>query len=591
VPRTDRVWHLLTVDSDAAERLATAAKVSPVVAQLLLNREITEASRARRFLDSPLSGLYPPASLPGVSDAARRLATAIAEKRKICVYGDYDVDGVTGTAILFALLDKLGAEVEFHTPLRLSDGYGLNGEKLRELSREGVSLVVSVDCGIASIAEAELARELGLELIVTDHHEMRLGLDGPLLPVAACIVHPRLPGSEYPFPDLSGAGVALKVAWALAQIASGSDKVSSDLREFLLDGVGLAALGLVADVVPLHDENRIFVKHGLERIRVKPSVGLRALLECAGVKADGAITSEDVGFRLAPRLNAAGRLGCARMAIELLTTTSAQRAMEIAQFLETQNSQRQSIERRITQEARDIVERDFADDPAVVIGGHGWHAGVVGIVASRLVDHFARPALVIAIQPGEEIASGSGRSIPGFALHAALRACDELLEGHGGHAAAAGFKVRPDRIDALRNRFNTYVAGHFPGGTPCPRLVLDAEVPIAALTHGLMKDLDRLEPYGAGNPKAKFLASSLKVESPRLIGKAEVKKHLDFRVRQGGTALRCVAWNMADRIEELMSAGGDCCLAFTPKINEWQGNRRIELQVVDFKPGKSVELG
>jgi single-stranded-DNA-specific exonuclease len=591
VPRTEKVWHLLSVDPVAAERLAAAAKVSPIVAQLLLNREIVDAGKARRFLDSQLSGLYPPHALPGVADAAQRLARAVVDKRKICIYGDYDVDGVTGTAILLSLLNHLGAEVEFHTPMRLSEGYGLNAERLRELSRAGVSLVVSVDCGIASIAEAEFARELGLELIVTDHHEMKLGLDGPLLPAAASIVHPRLPGTAYPFCDLSGAGVALKLAWAVAQIATGSEKVSADLRELLLDGVGLAALGLVADVVPLNDENRIFVKHGLERIRAKPSVGLRALLECAGVKSESAITAEDVGFRLAPRLNAAGRLGCARLAIELLTTTSAPKASELAQFLETQNAQRQAIERRITQQAREIVERDFPNDPAIVVGGQGWHAGVVGIVASRLVDHFGKPALVVAAQSGEAVASGSGRSIPGFALHAALRACDELLEGHGGHAAAAGFKVRSERIDALRNRFNAYVASHFPGGTPCPRLVLDAEVPLASLTHGLMNELDKLEPYGAGNPKPKFLASGLKVESPRLIGKEEVKKHLDFRIRQGGTSIRCVAWNMADRMEELMSAGGDCCLAFTPKINEWNGNRRIELQVVDLKPGKAVELG
>jgi single-stranded-DNA-specific exonuclease len=284
VPRTEKVWHLLSVDPVAAERLAAAAKVSPVVAQLLLNREIVDAGKARRFLDSQLSGLYPPHALPGVADAAQRLARAVVDKRKICIYGDYDVDGVTGTAILLSLLNHLGAEVEFHTPMRLSEGYGLNAERLRELSRAGVSLVVSVDCGIASIAEAEFARELGLELIVTDHHEMKLGLDGPLLPAAASIVHPRLPGTAYPFCDLSGAGVALKLAWAVAQIATGSEKVSADLRELLLDGVGLAALGLVADVVPLNDENRIFVKHGLERIRAKPSVGLRALLECAGVK-------------------------------------------------------------------------------------------------------------------------------------------------------------------------------------------------------------------------------------------------------------------------------------------------------------------
>jgi len=565
--------------------------VSPVVAQLLLNREIGHPKDARRFLDCPLNGLHPPLDLPGVKEASERIARAIIEKRKICIYGDYDVDGVTGTSILLRLLTKLGADVQYHTPLRLSEGYGLNSEKLRELVRSQVSLVVSVDCGIASLAEAEVAKELGLELIITDHHEMKTGLNGPLLPTAATVVHPRLPGSTYPFGDLSGAGVALKLAWAIAQRASGSERVNPELRELLLDAVGMAALGLVADVVPLRDENRILVRHGLERIRTNPYVGLKALLVAAGVKPEEAITSEDVGYRLAPRLNAAGRLGCARLAVQLLTTESHSIAADLAKVLESQNSERQARERKYTQHAKETVDRDHANEPAVVVSHPDWHAGVIGIVASRLVDHYGKPALVIAAVPGEEVVTGSGRSIPGFALHTALQACDELLEGHGGHAMAAGFKVRVDRIAAFRNRFNAFVSSHFPGGAPAPRLVLDTEVPLSALTFGLLKDLDKLEPYGAGNPKPKFLASGLKVENPRLIGTGEVQKHMDFRVRQGDTMMRCVAWNMADRLEELMSSNGDCCIAFTPKVNEWNGYKKIELQIIDLRPGKSVELG
>jgi single-stranded-DNA-specific exonuclease len=475
--------------------------------------------------------------------------------------------------------------------MRLSEGYGLNAERLRELARVGVSLVVSVDCGIASVAEAEVAREVGLELIVTDHHEMKTGLDGPVLPQAAVLVHPRLPcPTPYPFGDLSGAGVALKLAWAVAQRASGSERVSPELRELMLDAVGLAAMGLVADVVPLRGENRIFVRHGLERIRTNPTVGLRALLEASGVKPDQTVTAEDVGFKLGPRLNAAGRLGCATHAVDLLTTNSPGRAATLAQVLEKHNQDRQSLERKITQQAKEIVGREFAKDPAVVVGSPDWHPGVVGIVASRLVEYFGKPALVIAMPPGEGVATGSGRSIPGLALHTALLACDALLEGHGGHAAAAGFKVKPERIAAFRDRFNAYVANHFPGGTPAPRLTLDAEVPLSALTHGLMKDLDRLEPYGAGNPKPKFLAAGLKAEAARLIGSGEVQRHMDFRVRQGETMMRCVAWGMAERMEELLSAGGECCLAFTPRVNEWRGFRNIELQVIDLKPGKTVEL-
>ncbi len=589
--RADKLWHLRPADP-GTDRLAAAARVSSVVAQLLLNRGVRDPAAARRFLDAPLAGLHPPLALPGVDAAAERIVRAVKDGRRICIYGDYDVDGVTGTAVLLRILGKLGAAAEFHVPHRLSEGYGLNADRLRELARSGVGLVVSVDCGIASLHEADVAREVGLELIVTDHHEMKSGLDGPLLPTASVLVHPRLPAAvPYPFGDLSGAGVALKLAWAIAQRASGSERVPPDLREALLDAVGLAALGLVADVVPLRDENRILVRHGLERIRTNPSVGLKALLDASGVKPDQVLTSEDVGFKLAPRLNAAGRLGCARLAVELLTTTSVSKAVDLARVLEGHNGERQALERKHTAEAKELVEADFANEPGIVVASADWNPGVIGIVASRLVDHFAKPALVIALRPNEPVATGSGRSVPDFALHQALVACDALLEGHGGHAAAAGFKVRPDRIPALRDRFNAFVAAHFPGGAPAPRLTLDAEVPLSAVTHGLLRDLDKLEPYGAGNPKPKFLAAGLKAEAARLIGTGEVQRHMDFRVRQGETTIRCVAWGMADRLEELMSAGGDCCVAFTPKINEWRGYKNIELQVIDLKPGKTVELG
>jgi len=594
VARTEKVWHLLPNDPTATNRLAAAARVSPVVAQLLLNREISDPVAARRFLDCPLAGLHPPLTLSGVIEASERIARAIVDKRKICVYGDYDVDGVTGTAILMRLLGKLGADAIYHTPDRIAEGYGLHTRRLQELAQSGISLVISVDCGIASVVEADEAKKLGLELIVTDHHEMKVGLDGPMLPDAAVIVHPRLPGGSYPFGDLCGAGVAFKLAWAVAQRCCGSERVPAEIREQLLDAVGLAALGLVADVVPLRDENRIFVKHGLERIRTNPSIGLRALMEAAGIKADDVITSEDVGFKLAPRLNAAGRLGCARLSVDLLTTNSLSVAKTAAEFLEGQNGQRQAMERKYTQQAKEMVDRDHPNDMAVVVGSPEWKAGVVGIVASRLVDHYGRPALVIAMPENRDkdsVATGSGRSIPGFPLHTALQALDELLDGHGGHAAAAGFKIKPERIPAFRDRFNAYVSRHFPGGTPVPRLILDAEVPLSALTFGLFKDLDKLEPFGAGNPKPRFLAAGLKAEGARLIGTGDTKKHLDFRVRQGETTMRCVAWNMSDRLEELMSEGGDCCLAFTPKINEWRGNRKIELQVTDLKPGKTAALG
>jgi single-stranded-DNA-specific exonuclease len=296
-----------------------------------------------------------------------------------------------------------------------------------------------------------------------------------------------------------------------------------------------------------------------------------------------------VAFKLAPRLNAAGRLGLARMVVELLTTRDPDRAQKLAEYLEEQNKKRQTLEREIVRQAREMLEQSaWRDAPALVLASSDWHPGVIGIVAGRLADQFARPALVIAVRGDGAV--GSGRSVPGFALHEALRHCSDHLLSHGGHAAAAGFRILPDKVDAFREHFCAYAAQHFPAGPPAPALVLDAELPLSALTSGLIAQIDRLEPYGAQNPRPRFLAAELQVVGePRRIGGGE--RHLTFRVRQGTTSLRAIAWGMGERAEELMSAEGRCCLAFTPRVNEWNGYRSIELEVLDFQPGPRATLG
>jgi single-stranded-DNA-specific exonuclease len=579
-----KVWQLVPHDAAAVERIAAALRVSPIAALLLLNRGHADADAARRFLDSHLTALHAPELLTGVPLAVDLLETAIRDKKRICVYGDYDVDGISGTAILWNLFHLLDVPVGFHMPNRLEDGYGLRSSALTQLAQQGTQVVVTVDCGITGIEEAQTARQLGLQLVITDHHEHTNEL-----PVADVLVHPGLPGGTYPFRGLSGAGVAFKLAWALCQRLSGSEKVLPKFREFLLDAVALASLGLIADVVPLQDENRIFVKHGLNRLQTAPTVGLTALLESANLNSGAMLRAEDVAFKLAPRLNAAGRLGCARLVVELLTTTNAEKARDLAAYLDGQNKERQILERRIAREARELLDAgDWQAMPAIVLHHADWHPGVIGIVAGRLAEQFGRPALVIASR--DDPASGSGRSIPGFALHEALQACTDELVSHGGHAAAAGFKVALNRIDALRAKFCEYAAAHFPQGVPPPpRLVLDAEVPLSALTFGLLHEIDRLEPYGAQNPRPRFLAGGLQITGePRRIGGGE--RHLSFRVRQAGANLRAVAFGLGDRLEELTSAGGRCSLAFTPRINEWNGMRSIELDVCDFQAGEQARL-
>jgi single-stranded-DNA-specific exonuclease len=600
-----KTWRLLPHDRAAVERLSAELGTGPIVAQLLLNRGLNDAAQARRFLEPALTGLHPPELLPGVTDAAERILAAVRAGRRLCVYGDYDVDGITGSAILLTGLKLLGAAaVDLYVPHRLEEGYGLNAEALRQIAASGVEMVVTVDCGIASLEEAAEAKRLGLELIVTDHHEYK-----DTLPDAAVLVHPRLPGTNYPFGYLSGSAVAFKLAWALAQRACGSPKVTPRFRDYLLDSIALAALGVVADVVPLHDENRILVRYGLSRLRQTNLPGLQALYAGAGLTEGAPLRAADIGYKLAPRLNAAGRLGCARLVVELLTTTRPEQAVQLARYLEDQNSQRQSLERRMVQEARRlIVEQARGEDAVLVLAHEGWHAGIIGIVASRLSELYGRAALMIALPPPDATESvaavsshetvgrhvrvgvGSGRSIAGLPLHQALKACDDLLLSHGGHAAAAGFRVLPENIDAFRARVCEYTAAHFPDGPPPPTLVLDAEVPLSMLTTGLLADLDRLEPYGAENRRPLFLAGGLQIQGePRKVGAGE--RHLSFRVMQQGTALRAIAWGMAERVEELMSAGGACCLAFTPKLNEWQGWRSVDLEVVDFQAGPQARLG
>lgn len=586
MPAVAKQWHLVPHNRAAIEQLAAQLRVSPVVAQLLLNRQHQTKESAKRFLEAPLAGLHRPETLPGIQAAVEVLHEAIQAKKKIAIYGDYDVDGVTGTAILLGLFQRLRVPVEFYVPHRLEEGYGLNRDALHELASNGVQVVVTVDCGIASLAEADEAKALGLQLIVTDHHEMK-----ERLPNATVCVHPRLPGTNYPFGGLSGAGVAFKLAWSLAVRHCGSEKVTTELRDYLMDSLCLATLGLVADVVPLQDENRILVKAGLSRMNTKAPRGIQVLLESAKHPPERPIKSDDIGYRLAPRINAAGRLGCARLVVEMFTTNNAARAKEVAEFLDTQNGKRQAIERQMVLEARAMYdESPHRDASAVVLASNQWHAGVVGIVAGRMVEYTGKPTVLLAIRETGDLATGSGRSIPGFELHTALQACDDLLEGHGGHAMAVGVKVLPTQIDAFRERFQQYAAEHFPRGVvPAPMLQLDAELPLSALTYRLVEELDWLEPYGADNPRPRFLAGNLKiVGEPRRIGQGE--RHLNFRVAQGSTKMRVVAWGMGDRLDELLTGGGECCLAFVPKINEYNGNRSIELEAVDFQVGPVANL-
>ena len=544
---------------------------------MLINRGIEEPERAVAFLQAKLGNLNDPESLPGVCEAAERITRAIREDRTIVIYGDYDVDGVCGTSVLWACLKLAGARhVVYYIPHRVEEGYGVNAEALRKLAETHPNpLVVTVDCGISAVAEALLARELGIELIVTDHHT--IGAD---LPAAAVLVHPRLPGSTYPCGDLCGAGVAFKLAWQICKSFGDGKKASPHLRDYLVRSLGLVAMATVADVVPLSGENRILVRHGLAGILGSPTVGLRALMEVAGCLDKSRLTTGMVGFGLAPRINAAGRLERAMRAVEMLTTEDPALAIAIAQELDLVNSRRQEIEREIVQQAQEMIraEGGSKDRGAIVLGRKGWHPGVIGIVASRLVDFYHRPAVVVAF--GDEFSQGSARSVPGFNLYEAIRDCSEGLIAFGGHAAAAGLKLSEDHFPTFAQRFDERCRSSLTPEQLQKVLQIDAEVPLGVLTLSVVEELEKLEPYGMGNPRPLLLASQVRiVGEPRPVG--ELKNHLQLRLLQGNTQVKGIGWNLAEKGKDL-KPNMFCSVVFHPSVNEWNRRREVQLELKDF---------
>lgn len=576
-------WRIFPHDPDCIAALQRAANLPAVVAQLLVCRGICDPVVARQFLDPKLSALHDPALLPGCAEATQRIGAAIRAGQRIVVYGDYDVDGITGTALLRQCIKLLGGDVSYYVPHRIDEGYGLNHEAIRSLAAQKASMIVTVDCGITSVDQAATARQCGIELIITDHHE-----PGLRLPEAAAIVHPHLPGCTYPFPSLSGSGVAFKLAWSLCQHASGAKKVGQHMKEFLLQATGLAALGTVADVVPLVDENRVLVWHGLESLKKVPPCGLATLIELAGLDKKPRLDSEDVAFTLAPRLNAAGRLGQAQLAVELLVTDRPDRAEELAQYVDRLNSSRQTLERSVYLAAHKQAKEQFdpENDAALVLAERGWHPGVIGIVAGRLAEKFHRPVVLISWdQLGVKPGVGSARSIPGFPLHLALEACREHLASHGGHAAAAGLTLEEARLDAFRADFCEYAANGITEAERIAELTIDAEAPLSAFTLKVVEQIERLAPFGQANARPLLCTSGISLASPpQPLGSGG--RHIAMKLKQHDIVLRAVAFGGADWTDELSATTGPLEVAFRPVINNFRGRRTVELHLVDWHPGQ-----
>lgn len=539
---------------------------------------------AQAFLDPSLLHLHEPGLLPGIDRAAGRLLEAARSGESIVVYGDYDVDGITATAILVRMLRAIvpGVRVSSYVPHRVEEGYGLNSAALEELARGGARVVVSVDCGITAVGPAAAARAAGLDLIITDHHNLcenglcedglsedGLSEDGAL-PGAYAVVHPRLPGSGYPFGELCGAGVAYKLAWRLATMAEGTERVSPEIRLLLLDLLALAALGTVADVVPLVDENRVITRFGLSRCRTTAITGLTALIEAAGLAGEK-IDAEGVGFRLGPMLNASGRMGHAREAVELFITEDRARADEIARGLCRLNDERRRTEKAIFEQASEMAEAagmTGEDRRAIVLAHEGWHPGVVGIVCSRLVERYSRPAILM--QDQGDLCTGSGRSIDGFDLHGAVGACAELLIGFGGHDMAIGLRLETARLGSFESAFIERANAGLGVDDLVRTARYDCEAGLGELSVASVKQLERLAPFGRANPSVRLLVRGVRVDG-RAEAFGKTGDHLRVRLRdEHGGSVRSIGWRWAEMLERFRP-GEMVDVLLEPKVSSWSG--------------------
>jgi single-stranded-DNA-specific exonuclease len=565
-----RIWEAVPYDEPRSAALARALGVTPIVARLLDARGLGDPDAARRFLSPTLADLHDPFRLTDMGRAVDRIFEALARGERIAVHGDYDVDGVTSTVILRRALELFGADVVHFIPERLRDGYGLQPPALDRLRADGVRLVISVDCGVRAEAAARHASAIGLDLIITDHHE-----PDAALPPALAVINPKRHDCAYPDKHLAGVGVALKLVQALCARRG---------RESWVPGfVKVAAIGTLADVVPLVGENRVIAKLGLAMLSAGPHrVGLRALLEVCGL-AGKAIDSYHIGFVLGPRVNAAGRMSTPDIAARLLLAsdeTMADEARALAAQLDSENVRRQKEEAAIVAEARRIVETDLGvgSRTVIVVGGEGWHRGVIGIVASKLVDAFHRPAIVLSVEG--DVAHGSCRSIPSFDMLAALESCAPVMRTFGGHRQAAGLTVDADRIGELRAKVNEHADALVQPDDLRPRLWIDAALTFGAISPQVVSEISALAPFGAGNPRPVFRSARVEVvDGPRVLK----DRHLRMALRQGGRVIRGVAWRAAERESFVTAHRAALDVAFSVEQDTWNGEQYVQLSLADFR--------
>ena len=534
---TNKRWKIREVYDDyTVKSLADSLNISDILSRLLIQRNITSFSQAKHFFRPNLDSLHDPFLMDGMETATYRVITALTENQLIMVYGDYDVDGTCSTALLYLFLKELGANVEFYIPKRLTEGYGINIAGIDHAKTRNSALIISVDCGITAVEETDYAKSLGMDLIICDHHQPK-----EQIPDAFAVLDPLKPGCSYPFAYLSGAGVAFKLAQGV------SERIGK--RDLPLKYLDLVALAGAADIVPLIGENRILVKEGLEQINSNPRPGILALIKSSNMQT-GDLTSGQVVFSIAPRINAVGRMGDAERAVQLLVTDSTDEAMKLAQILETENYQRRKIDEDTFSMALDIVENsiDLTTDTAIILHQESWHAGVIGIVASRLVEKYYRPTIILTTAGG--VAKGSARSISNFNIYDALKKCEDLLIHFGGHQAAAGLAVEMDKLTEFKSKFNQVAKEAITEEDLAPEILIDSKLKFSEITPKFLRIIDQFAPFGPGNMRPVFLSENVEMENkPKIVG----TNHLVVTLKQIGSdkLFECIGFNMGEYYNEM----------------------------------------
>jgi single-stranded-DNA-specific exonuclease len=569
-----------TDSSDQLDRVALIKKladeltISPVLTEILISRGVDTFEKARSFFRPSTEDLHDPGLMDGMNVAVTRIVRATENKEKITVYGDYDVDGTNGASLIWSFLSRAGADARYFIPDRVREGYGLSNAGIEQAKNYGSSLLVAVDCGITAVKQVEYARSLGIDVIICDHHE-----PGDPLPNAIAVLDPLKPSCGYPYKYLCGCGVGFKLVQALCEDPVIRTRIGGDGEELLLAYLQYVTLATIADIVPLTNENRTIVKLGLELINTTPLPGIRALIESSGLK-PGRVNAGQVVFVLAPRINAVGRLGDAMRAVELLTCESYEKALSLAQVMEEENRNRRKIDEDTFAKAQEYIDQniDVDQNHAIVLHQGDWHPGVIGIVASRVVERYYRPTVLMSTIDG--VAKGSARSISGFDIYQALKKCEGSLIQFGGHKYAAGLTVELNRIDEFRQAFYKVANETLPKELLTPVLNIDADIDIAELTPKFVRVLSQFAPFGPENMRPIFSARSVELSGqPRIVG----KNHLRFKVKKNSRTIDAVGFSLGDLLDRTLQGRGGLDLAFSLDENDFEGEMMPQLKVRDIK--------